>query len=162
MTDPTGARMRMINSFWDSPRYPIVDLPPFPSEPAAVATPTPTPAAGAGPAPAPPKVNLFVPASKGRKVKAFLEDGLPFKVTTDKPATDVEVRLFELLPEGLRPLGVAFRVDPGPDGAHFTLPATRFAKVKLKTHGKRKVRAIATATGRDGTVGKAQADFTLS
>jgi hypothetical protein len=158
MADPTGAQMRTINSFWDSPRYAIVELPPLaPDAIPAPAAPTPQEAAK----PVPPKVSLFLPTEKGRRTKAFLEQGLTFKVTADKPATDVEVRLFELLPAGLRPLGAAFRVEPGPSGAHLKLEPTAFARGKLKARGKRKVRALATVTGRDGLVGRTEADFTL-
>jgi hypothetical protein len=159
MADPTGAQMRTINSFWDAPRYAIIELPPLPDAPAA--TPVPAPAPQSAPLPVPPKLSLFLPATKSRRVKAFMEHGLAFKVTTDKPATDVEVRLFEVLHTGLRPLGAAFRVEPGPGGALLKLEPTAFARGKLKGRGKRTVRAQATATGRDGLVGRTQADFTL-
>lgn len=35
MTDPTGARTRMIKPLWDAPRYPVRELPAVPAEPAA-------------------------------------------------------------------------------------------------------------------------------
>ena len=49
MADPTNARQRSINSFFDSPRFTIKELPAIPDEAAAAAG-----AAARGAAPPPP------------------------------------------------------------------------------------------------------------
>ena len=164
MADPTGARMRTINAFFDSPRFPVKALPPHPEDAdGPVASPSPAPAASISPAavptPAGPKVTLRLPAAKFRTRKALLASGLPFMVTTDKAVSDVEVRLYEVLATGLRPLGVAFRSEPAAAGATLRVELTAFGRTKLKTAGRRKLRAVVMATGRDGTTGRAQVSF---
>jgi hypothetical protein len=168
VTDPTGARMRTINAFFDSPRFPIKTAP-FPTEPAAVVpepTPTPTtpdvgaPAPGPAAPPLPPTLQIFLP--KTRSTKRFLTTGLAFKVTASKAVSDVEVRLFQVLPGGgLRALGGAFRQDPGP-APTLVVHASDFARVKLKSRAKRHLQVVAIAVGRDGTVGRATASLTIS
>jgi hypothetical protein len=166
VADPTGARMRTINAFFDSPRFPVKVLPPHPEDadgPVASPSPSPVPAAPGSPAavptPAGPKVTLRLPAAKFRTRKALLASGLSFMVTTDKAVSDVEVRLYEVLATGLRPLGVAFRSEPAAAGATLRVEVTSFGRSKLKAGGRRKLRAVVMATGRDGTIGRAQVSF---
>jgi hypothetical protein len=167
MADPTNARMRTLNSFFDSPRFAIKALPEVPDEP--VAAPAPAPVATAPPAAAPPAVAgpalklALQPAAK-RTLKAFLADGLLVKVTAGTALVDVEVRLFEVLSSGaLRPLGSAFRTEPGPEGATLRVEATRFARSRLKRgKGRRSVQLKVTGTGRDGLAGTATSSFHLS
>jgi hypothetical protein len=169
MPDPTGARQRTINSFFDSPRFPIKALPviaeaaagappPPPVAPASTNGTSPPPAATAT-APGAPKLTLAIPVYKQRSLNRFLETGLTFRVTASRPVDDVDVRLFEVLGTGLRPMGSAFRVGPGPAGAKLTVEATRFARGKLSSRGRRTFRVVARATGRDGTVGLTSATF---
>jgi hypothetical protein len=167
MTDPTNARMRTLNSFFESPRFALKALPVVPDEPEP--TPTPTPATlAATPAPvavavAPPALTLALQPAAKRTLKSFLADGLLVKVSASRPVVDVEARLFEVLAGGgLRPLGSAFRVEPGPDGASLRIEATRFARSALKRgKGTRTLQLEATATGRDGVVGKSRSTFHL-
>lgn len=162
MADPTGARMRTINAFFDSPRFPVKALPPHPEDadgPVASPAPVASGSPAAAPTPAGPKVTLRLPAAKFRTRKALLASGLPFMVTTDKAVSDVEVRLYEVLATGLRPLGVAFRSEPAAAGATLRVELTAFGRTKLKTAGRRKLRAVVMATGRDGTTGRAQVSF---
>lgn len=166
MADPTGARQRTINSFFDSPRFPIKALPviavqdapppppPLPP-PAATGGPPPTSAAAA----AAPKLTLAIPIYSQRSIARFLASGLAFRVTASRPIEDVDVRLFEVLGTGLRPMGSAFRVGPGPAGAKLTVEATRFARGKLRSGGRRTFRVIARATGRDGAIGTTSSTF---
>ena len=172
MADPTGARMRTINAFFDSPRFPVKALPPYPGDadgpvaspapapaPPAPSSPPPTAPPPTAPAPTGPKVTLLLPAAKFRTRRSLLASGLPFKVVTDKAVSDVEVRLYEVLASGLRPLGVAFRSEPAAAGATVRVELTSFARTKFKAVGRRKLRAVATATGRDGTTGRVQVSF---
>jgi hypothetical protein len=167
MADPTGARQRTINSFFDSPRFPIKALPVIAVEGAVTPPPPPPPAAtnGAPPPPATatalgaPKLTLAIPVYKQRSLNRFLESGLTFRVTASRPVEDVDVRLFEVLGTGLRPMGSSFRVGPAPAGAKLTVEATRFARGKLRSRGKRTFRVIARATGHDGTIGTTSSTF---
>jgi hypothetical protein len=165
MTDPTNARMRTLNSFFDSPRFAIKALPAIADEPAPEPPSAPAPAATA-PAPVavtPPALTLALQPAAKRTLKAFLADGLLVKVTSSRPVVDVEARLFEVLAGGaVRPLGSAFRVEPGPDGATLRIEATRFARSRLKRgKGGRGVQLAVTATGRDGVAGTARSAFHL-
>jgi hypothetical protein len=175
MADPTGARQRTINSFFDSPRFPIKLLPVIPvtAGPPPPPPPPPPPAAApagaAAPPPppppkpaAPPKLTLYLPASGSRSVRRFLDAGLNFKVTANQPLGDADVRLFEVVGTQLRPMGSAFRVAPGPEGATVRVEATRFARSKLHGSGARTFRAIARGTGRDGQVGTTSATFRVT
>ena len=177
MTDPTNARMRTLNSFFESPRFALKALPVVPDEPEVTPTPTPTATAtptvtpvplAAAPAPvtvaaAPPALTLALQPAAKRTLKAFLAEGLLVKVSASRPVVDVEARLFEVLAGGaLRPLGSAFRVEPGPEGATLRIEATRFARSTLKRgKGTRTLQLEATATGRDGVVGKSRSTLHL-
>jgi hypothetical protein len=165
MTDPTNARMRTLNSFFDSPRFALRPLPTIPDEPVVVPAPAPVVTAPA-PVPvavAPPALTLALQPAAKRTLKAFLVVGLLVKVSASRPVVDVEARLFEVLAGGgLRPLGSAFRVEPGPDGATLRIEATRFARSTLKRgKGTHSVQLEVTATGRDGVVGKSRSTFHL-
>ena len=168
MADPTGARQRTINSFFDSPRFPIKALPPIAEEVAVTPPPPPPrPAAADGSskppppaAPGVPKLTLAIPVYSQRSLHRFVEQGLVFEVRSDRAVADVDVRLFEVLASGqLRPMGSAFRVSPGPAGARLRVEATRFARGKLGSGGRRTLRAVARATSGDGKVGSASATF---
>jgi hypothetical protein len=170
MADPTGARQRTINSFFDSPRFPIKSLPAIVTDGApAPPPPPPAPAASNGatatsPATATaqavaPKLTLAIPVYGQRSLSRFLASGFMFRVTAGTPIDDVDVRLFEVLASGLRPMGSAFRVGPGPAGAKLTVEATRFARGKLGSGGKRTFRVVARATGRDGAIGTTSSTF---
>ena len=112
MADPTNARQRSINSFFDSPRFAIKELPAIPDEALPLPAPPPTVPAAAGPA----LTVSLEPAAK-RTLKGFLGDGLLVKVAANRPLTDLEVRLFEVLssgrssqPRSIRPpIGVTVR-----------------------------------------------------
>ncbi|MDX6688838.1 MAG: hypothetical protein QOG15_295 [Solirubrobacteraceae bacterium] len=169
MADPTGARQRTINSFFDSPRFPIKALPvivtagtpppPPPPPPPAAANGTSPPPQSNGTVLGAPKLMLAIPVYSQRSINRFLERGLTFQVTATRPVADVDVRLFEVLGTGLRPMGSAFRVAPGPAGAKLTVEATRFARGKLSSRGRRTFRAIARATGRDGAIATTSSTF---
>jgi len=168
MADPTGARQRTINSFFDSPRFPIKALPAIAVEevvtppappPAPTSADAPSKPAATAAQPGAPKLTLAIPAYSRRSIHRFIETGLVFEVTADRAVADVDLRLFEVLAGGLRPMGSAFRVAPGPGGAKLRVEATRFARGKLGSGGRRTLRAVARATGRDGTVGTASATF---
>jgi hypothetical protein len=169
MADPTGARQRTINSFFDSPRFPIKALPaiaeevvtpppPPPPPPAAAGAPaTPPPAAAAGPGA--PKLTLYLPSSGSRTIHRFVEHGLNFRVTANRPVQDVDVRLFEVVGTFLRPMGSAFRLAPGPNGAKLSVESTSYSRSKLRSGGTRTFRVVARATGRDGAIGTTSATF---
>ncbi len=170
MADPTGARQRTINSFFDSPRFPITSLPAIAAEVPVAPPPPPPPAAGApaaagapppppAAAPGAPKLTLAIPVYSQRSIKRFLAAGLTFRVTASRPVADVDVRLFEVLGGGLRPMGSAFRVAPGPAGAKLTVEATRFARGKLSSGGRRTFRVVARATTAGGTSATTSATF---
>jgi hypothetical protein len=171
MADPTGARQRTINSFFDSPRVPIKALPLIEEEVVVTPPPPPPPAAPATAdasskpaastaAPAAPRLTLAIPVYSQRSIHRFVEQGLVFEVRSDREVADVDVRLFEVLASGQqRPMGSAFRVAPGPAGAKLRVEPTRFARDKLGAGGRRTLRAVARATGRDGAVGTASATF---
>ncbi len=178
MADPTGARLRDFDIPVILPRIPFLELEyaaePGPGGPAPAAPVTtvtcaaPTPAAAAGPPPASvgipsPKVLLGLPATGRRTTSRLRKDGLPFAVSSDKAIADVEVRLLQRLAKGrLRPLGVTLAIDPAKRSTRLTVLPTPFAKGKLAvTARSRAVRAVVTVTARDGSVGRAQADFTL-
>jgi hypothetical protein len=163
MTDPTNARMRTLNSFFESPRFALRPLPTIPDEPVVVPAPAPVVTAPAPVAVAPPALTLALQPAAKRTLKAFLSDGLLVQVTASRAVVDVEARLFEVLAGGgLRPLGSAFRVEPGPDGANLRIEATRFARSSLKRgKGARAVQLEAMATGRDGLVGRSRTTFHL-
>src|SRR3954464_13932741 len=106
MADPTNARMRTLNSFFESPRFAIKELPTIADDPVPA---TPQPALAA---PAPPKLTLALEPTATRTRTGFLDAGLLVKVTADRPLADLEVRLFEQLAGNrLRPLGAAFKVE---------------------------------------------------
>jgi hypothetical protein len=178
MADPTNARQRTLNAFYEAPRFTVKALPVVPDpgepEPEPTATPvpvaatpvgTPGPTAPAVPAatPAPPVLVLALQSAAKRTLKGFLADGLLVKVTADRPLADVEARLFEVLEAGkLRPLGSAFRVEPGPEGAALRIEATRFARSRLaRGRGRRSVQLRVSGVGRDGLAGTARSSFEL-
>ena len=165
MADPTNARMRTLNSFFESPRFAIKALPEIPDEPASL--PAPAPVATVAPPSAPavvgPVLKLALQPAAKRTLNAFLAEGLLVKVTSNRPLVDVEARVFEVLSGGaLRPLGSAFRAEPGPDGASLRIEATRFARSSLKRgKGPRSVQVKVTGIGRDGVAGTATSSFHL-
>jgi hypothetical protein len=157
MADPTNARMRALNSFFDAPRFPIKTL-------SGIPEPVPAPAAppAAAPAAIAPALTLGLAPRAKRTVRGFLSDGLLVKVTASRPIVDVEARLFEVLSTGLRPLGASFRVEPGPRGASLRVEPTRFARSKLaRAKGAHQVQLVVTAIGRDGAVGSQRSVFEL-
>jgi hypothetical protein len=161
MADPTNARQRTLNSFFDSPRFAIKALPEIPDEPVATAAP-----AAVAPAvvAAPPTLKLALEPAAKRTLTAFLEHGLLITVAADRPLADVDARLFEALADGtLRPLGAAFKVAPTPAGAHLRIDATRFARSRLRRAGtgSRSVQLQLTGTDRNGIVGKLRSSFHL-
>ncbi len=160
MADPTNARQRSINSFFDSPRFTIKELPAIPDE--AVPLPAPPPAAPPAAAVAAPTLTLSLQPAAKRTLKGFLSDGLLVKVAANRPLTDLEVRLFEVLPTGkLRPLGSAFKVEPTPAGASMRVQPTRFARTRLRTKGVRSVQLQIKGTDRAGITGTATSSFHL-
>jgi hypothetical protein len=171
MADPTGARQRTINSFFDSPRFPIKALPVIAEEQAPGLTATapppapPPPAAGtpttSSAAPSRPVLTLALPVASQRTVRRFLDEGLLFAVGADRDVSDIDVRLFEIVGKHLRPMGSAFRLEP-PDPARLKVEATRFARSKLGSRGRRTFRVVARATSRDGAVGTTSATFRVT
>jgi hypothetical protein len=166
MADPTNARMRTLNSFFDSPRFTIRELPAIGDEPVTEHAPAPVATAPPVTAPlaaVPPVLTVALQPAAKRTLKAFLADGLLVKVTSNRPLVDVEARIFEVLSTGaLRPLGSAFRAEPGPDGASLRIEATRFARSRLKRgKGGRSVQLKVTGVGRDGLAGTASSSFHL-
>ena len=157
MADPTNARQRAINSFFDSPRFTIKELPAIPDEPLPL--PAPPPAAAA---PAAPTLTVSLEPAAKRTLKGFLGDGLLVKVAANRPLTDLEVRLFEVFSTGkLRPLGAAFKVEPNPAGASLRVEPTRFARTRLRTKGARSVQLQVKGTDRAGIAGTATSSFHL-
>ena len=160
MADPTTARQRAINSFFDSPRFVIKELPAIPDE--AVLLPAPPPAAPAAAAPAGPTLTVSLEPAAKRTLKGFLGDGLLVKVAANRPLADLEVRLFEVLSTGkLRPLGSAFKIEPAPAGASLRVVPTRFARTRLRTKGARSVQLQVTGTDRAGLRKTATSSFHL-
>lgn len=178
MADPTGARLRDFDIPVILPRVAFLELE-YAAEPTAenpapgpvttttcVAPPVPagtvpaTPASVGVPAP---KIGLGLPGSSRRRTSILRSSGLPFAISSDKAISDVEVRLLQRLPKGrLRPLGVTLAIDPGKRTVRMTVLPTPFAKRKLALPARsRSVRAVVTVTARDGSVGRAQADFVL-
>ena len=156
MADPTNARQRAINSFFDSPRFTIKELPAIPDEPLPLPTAPPTAA------PLGPKLTVSLEPAAKRTLKGFLGDGLLVKVAANRPLTDLEVRLFEVLSTGkLRPLGAAFKVEPNPAGANLRVEPTRFARTRLRTKGIRSVQLQIKGTDRAGIAGTATSSFHL-
>ncbi len=156
MADPTNARQRAINSFFDSPRFTIKELPAIPDE----VLPLPAPPAVA--APLAPKLTVSLEPAAKRTLKGFLGDGLLVKVAANRPLTDLEVRLFEVLSTGkLRPLGAAFKLEPNPAGANVRVEPTRFARTRLRAKGARSVQLQVKGTDRAGVTGTATSSFHL-
>lgn len=177
MPDPTGARLRDFDIPVILPRiaFQTLEYPADPAQPDAPAAPVTTTTCAAPNAPAapvvpasagvaPPKVGLGLPGAKSRRTTILRRSGLPFAITSDKAIADVEVRLLQRLPKGrLRPLGISLALDPPKRTVRMTVLATPFAKGKLALRARsRSVRAVVTVTARDGSVGTAQADFTLT
>ena len=160
VADPTNARQRTLNSFFDSPRFPIKELPFVADEP--VPHGAPPPAAPAPPAPAGPVLTVALEPAAKRTLRAFLDTGLAVKVSANRPLVDLELRLFEVLGGGkLRPLGAAFKVDPDPGGANLRIEPTRFARTRLRTKGARSVQLQAKGTDRTGLTGTMKSSFHL-
>jgi hypothetical protein len=159
MADPTNARQRAINSFFDSPRFAIKELPAIPDEALPLPAPPTVPAAIA---PLAPKLTVSLEPAAKRTLKGFLGDGLLVKVAANRPLADLEVRLFEVLSTGkLRPLGSAFKVEPAPAGASLRVVPTRFARTRLRTKGARSVQLQVTGTDRAGIAGTVKSSFHL-
>ncbi len=163
MADPTNARLRDFDIPVVMPRFDFIKLPAAVTTAtcgAAVAPAAPTASAGVRA----PVVKLGLPASAKRRSKVLRESGLPFSVSSDKSIADVEFRLIELLDKGrVRPLGVKVVLEPVPGAVRAVVLPTPFASRKLAVGTRpRAVRVIAIVTARDGSVGQARADFTLS
>lgn len=180
MADPTGARHRDFDIPVILPRFAFKELPVTAETPAAPTTATCAPGTTTTttttvqvPGPtvlvastgvAAPVVKLGLPAQSRRRSATLRSAGLAFTVESSKPIADVEVRLVQLLDKGhKRPLGAVLKVPDGGTKAGLTVLPTPFARGKLALPSrKRSVRAIAVVTARDGSVGQASADFTLS
>ena len=123
MADPTNARQRTLNSFFDRRASRSRSCRRSPTRRCRAAPP---PAAAHAP---PPTLTVALEPAAKRTLKAFLADGLLVKVAADRPLADVELRLFEVLAGGrLRPLGSAFKAEPTPKGANLRVEPTRFAR----------------------------------
>lgn len=175
MTDPTNARLRDFDIPVVMPRFDFLELPPpvvdhtpvttlTCAQPAAatVTTVTLTQLVTSKGVP-PPVVKLGLPTRTLHRTTVFLRSGLTFSIASDKTISDVEVRLLQVLPHGVkRPLGVQLVFAPGKRAAEAIVSPTDFAKVKLALPSNhRRVRAIAIVTAQDGSVGQSHADFTL-
>ena len=157
MADPTNARMRTLNSFFESPRFAIKELPAIQDDPVVV---SPAPAPAAPPAVAAPVLTVSLEPAAKRTVKAFLDTGLVVRVATNRPLTDLEARLFEVLAGGkLRPLGSAFKVETA--GATLRVEPTRFARTRLRKKGARPVQLQVRGMDRAGVVGTTKTSFHL-
>src|SRR3954451_16815468 len=109
MADPTNARMRTLNSFFESPRFAIKELPTIADDPIPA---TPQPAVTA---PTPPTLTVGLEPAAKRTLKGFLDAGLLVKVTANRPLADLEVRLFEQLAGNkLRPPRPRFKREANP------------------------------------------------
>src|SRR3954447_8903057 len=156
MADPTNARMRTLNSFFESPRFAIKELPTIADDPIPA---TPQPAVTA---PTPPTLTVGLEPAAKRTLKGFLDAGLLVKVTANRPLADLEVRLFEQLAGNkLRPLGAAFKVEPNPAGASLRVEPTRFARTRLRSKGSRSVQLQVKGTDRAGLTKTAVTSFHL-
>ena len=159
MADPTNARMRTLNSFFDSPRFAIKELPAIADDPLPAA---PQPAAPSLTAPVPPALTVALEPAAKRTVRGFLDAGLLVKVSANRPLADLEVRLFEQLAGNkLRPLGAAFKVEPDPAGASLRIEPTRFARTRLRTKGRRPVKLQVKGTDRAGLTATTTSTFHL-